>query len=280
MKTDISKLTIFFCIGCQKSGTTLLARVLDQHPNIACIWESYALVPQGKPSIMNPNSDAWKKHGFNEEEVLRWNSIWRKKPTFLDRTIRRLSGRNILKERQFRSTMSSAFSIFSEHCNAHVVGDKWPGYINHINILTNVFPNAKFIYNVRDPRGIWNSAQSFKGRKKGDKILAEMLQKDRIISPYLNQPNFFYLRYEDLIFQPELTCKNLYQFLGCDFSKDYLTYNQKFDPLPQRWGWVPEAREQFNHQYAIKWKEEMEPAQIAKVNQIAGWFINKYHYDE
>ena len=42
---------IFFCIGCQKTGTTLLARVLDQHPRIACVWESYALRPEAAPSI-------------------------------------------------------------------------------------------------------------------------------------------------------------------------------------------------------------------------------------
>jgi hypothetical protein len=280
MNLDTSHLTIFFCIGCQKSGTTLLARVLDQHPKIACIWESYALRPQRECSIMNLNSDAWQKNGFDKDEVAKWSYTWEEKPNIFYKFIRRLSGRDLVRERQFYDTMSSAFLSFSERCNATVVGDKWPMYIDHIDTVVQAFPKARFIYNVRDPRGIWNSAQRFKGRNRGDEILQEMLKKDRIISPYLNYPNFFTLRYEDLLFQTELTVKQLYQFLGCDFSEKYLVYDPQLDPLPKRWGWVPEAHEQFNAKHAVKWKDEMTFDEIKRVNQISDWFIKKYHYEE
>ena len=63
------QVTFFFCIGVPKTGTTLLARLLDQHPDIACMWESYAFHPRSRASLFNPTSDKWKQHGFDREQV-------------------------------------------------------------------------------------------------------------------------------------------------------------------------------------------------------------------
>ncbi|NEP00703.1 MAG: sulfotransferase [Symploca sp. SIO2E9] len=242
MKINVPKLTFFFCIGCQKSGTTLLARVLDQHPKIACIWESYALQYNSYNSIINPASDSWKKHGFQEENVQAWARVWANNPkNFAFRVLRKLTGYDYFRIINFRQTMSEALLDFARRCNATVVGDKWPWYINHIDVVTEAFPDAKFIYNVRDPRGIWNSAQRFKERQRGDEILREMLDKDRQISPYLHRDNFITIRYEDLLYNQAETCKRLYHFLGCEFSNDYLFYKRQADPYQQRWDWIPEA---------------------------------------
>jgi hypothetical protein len=280
MKTNYQKkeLQFFFCIGCRKSGTTLLAKLLDRHPQIACIWESYALIYNHKSSIMNPDSDAWKKHGFAREKVLRLNQIWVDKPNFYWRFMHKLTGYDYIKENKFRITMSEALTDFAERCNASVVGDKWPWYIDNIELVIKAFPKAKFIYNVRDPRGIWNSAQRFKERQKGDVILQEMLDKDRKISPYLQRSNFITIRYEDLVNNPKETLKQLYQFLGVDCSTQYLVDNQHEDPYPQRWSWIPETSESLNPWHSNKWQEQMNPHDIERVTNLADWFIEKYQY--
>ncbi|GAB4366772.1 MAG: hypothetical protein Kow00121_04440 [Elainellaceae cyanobacterium] len=227
---------------------------------------------------MNPDSDAWKKHGYAEKDVIDWHQTWTRQPNLPFQVIHRLTGRDLTLKSKFHATMSSALTLFAKQCNVNVVGDKWPFYIDYIDTVIKAFPNAKFIYNIRDPRGIWNSAQRFKGRRRGDKILQEMLDKDKRISPYLQKPNFITIRYEDLVYEPVKTCQKLYQFLGCEWSEEYLTYNPQTDPYPQRWDWIPEASEQFNPRHVTKWKEQMEPDQIAKVNQLADWFIKKYQY--
>ncbi|MGC9334374.1 MAG: sulfotransferase family protein, partial [Anaerolineae bacterium] len=204
MPTDATDLVYFFCVGPAKSGTTLLARVLDQHPDVACIWESYAFHPYSRASIFNPASDSWRKHGFDEGNVRRWASIWRAQPrAILRRALRRLTGRTVLATSCYRKTMPEALADFSQRCGARIVGDKWPRYIDHLEDVLAVFPAGKYIYNVRDPRGLWNSAQTFRGRQRGDELLRRMLSEDQRIQPYLERPNFLVFRYEELVRTPQ-----------------------------------------------------------------------------
>jgi hypothetical protein len=280
MSTEVADLRVFFCIGAAKSGTTLLARVLDQHPEVAYIWESYAFHPHSRASLFNPASDSWRKHGFAEADVRRWAAIWRTEPqAILGRASRKLTGRTLLAASCFHRTMPEALTDFARRCCASVVGDKWPWYIDHLDDVLAVLAEAHYIYNVRDPRGLWNSAQRFKGRQRGDELLQRMLDADRRVTPYLDRPNFLTLCYEDLVNEPEVTCRQLFGFLGCDFAREVLFYDPAVDPYPNRWDWVPEAGEQFNPWHARKWLEQMHPDEIERVSDQASWFIEKYGYE-
>jgi len=271
--------TVFFCIGAAKSGTTLLARVLDQHPQIACIWESYAFHPRSQASIFNPASNSWRRHGFAETDVRRWAAIWQAQPqALLRRILRRATGRPFLVVSPFQRTMSEALADFARRCDARVVGDKWPWYADYLPEVLKAFPRAHFIYNVRDPRGLWNSAQRFKGRQRGEELLERMLQQDRRVTPYLERESFCALRYEDLVAEPEETCRQMYAFLGCDYAREYLTYDPATDPYPERWSWVPQASQPFDPQHATKWRMQMTAEEIERVTRRAGWFMDKYEY--
>ncbi len=278
--------TVFFCIGAAKSGTTLLARVLDQHPDVACIWESYAFHPRSRASIFNPASASWRKHGFSETDVRRWAAIWRAEPrSSLRRALRRLTGRTYLAAGCFRRTMPEALADFARRCGAAIVGDKWPWYIDHLEDVLAIFPEARYVYNVRDPRGLWNSAQRFRGRQRGDELLQRMLLAEKRVSPYLDKPNFITLRYEDLVHKPETTCQRIFAFLGCGrtsmvgFSQEHLQDYAANDPYPSRWEWVPEASQPFDPWHAVKWQEQMTRREIELVTGRAGWFIERYDYE-
>ena len=270
----------FFCVGSEKSGTTLLARMLDQHPAVACLWESYAFRPGSRASIFNVDSEKWRRHGFSESDVRRWSRIWNTQPkAFLRKVLGRLTGKSLFITSCFRQTMPPALADFARRCNADVVGDKWPGYIKYLDNLLSVFPQARIIYNVRDPRALWNSAQRFKNRRRGDELLNLMLENDERIRPYLERPNFLTVRYEDLVCETEETVRQMYDFLGCDFSTRHLRYEPQDDPYPDRWSWVPEAGGRIDPSHAFKWKDQLDPAVIARVTAMASSFMNHHGYD-
>ena len=280
LNTRGRNMTVFFCVGSEKSGTTLLARMLDQHPEVACLWESYAFRPGSRASIFNPDSEKWRRHGFSESDVRRWSRIWNAQPhAFFRRTLSRLTRSNFLVDSCFRRTMSSALADFARRCDATVVGDKWPGYIRHLDQLLSACPEARIIYNVRDPRGLWNSAERFKGHCLGDELLGEMLENDERIRPHLERPNFLTVRYEDLVCETEETVRRMYEFLGCDFSTRYLRYDRRGDPYPDRWSWVPEASGRIDPWHAIKWQEQVSPANIERVTAMAASFMDHHGYD-
>ncbi|MAD19721.1 MAG: sulfotransferase [Planctomycetaceae bacterium] len=280
MSTTGRSPTVFFCVGSEKSGTTLLARMLDQHPDIACLWESYAFRPDSRASIFNPASEKWRRHGFSESDVRRWSRIWNAQPqAFFRRNLGRLTGRNFFIDSCFRRTMPSALADFADRCNARVAGDKWPGHIGYLENLLAVFPDARFIYSVRDPRGLWNSAQRFKDRHRGDELLNRMLENDERIGPYLERPSFLTLRYEDLVCRPEDTMERLHGFLGCDRSIRYLPYDPRDDRYPDRWSWVPEASGPIDSSHAFKWKAQLGSSDLERITGMAGGFIDRHGYD-
>jgi hypothetical protein len=280
MKTT-RNINIFFCIGYQKTGTTILARMLDQHPEIACIWESYLLIPWSEGSILNPTGKSARNHGFEADRISEWVKILKgyNPQSFWARAKQKITGKHHLPVAKFREVYLRVFDDFAKRCRAKVVGDKWPWYIDYIETLVKMFPKAKYIYNVRDPRGLWNSAQKFKGRRRGDELLKAMLDRDDRVSKYLDKDNFITIRYEDLICEPENTCKGLYEFLGCDFSQEYLRYNSDEDPYPDRWNWVKEASQPLDLFHIEKWKSMMSKEEINLVTNTAKGFMKKYKYE-
>jgi hypothetical protein len=280
-KTDNTP-SYFFCIGCQKSGTTILARLLDQHPDIACLWEAYFLNPRNESSVFNPESKAWSKHGYSKDDVTQWSSKLKSSNPFSikSRITHKITGQFSFPMQPYKEVITEALNDFASRCNVKVVGDKWPWYIEFLDQMIAAFPGAKYIYTVRDPRGIWNSAQRFKDRNRGDEILNEMLVKDTKISQLLKRDDFYTVRYEDLICKPEETCKELYAFLGCSYSDDYLKYSSENDPYPERWNWVPEASGKLDPEITVKWQKKMTSGEIKKVNSTAGVFIEKYGYEK
>jgi hypothetical protein len=106
-----------------------------------------------------------------------------------------------------------------------------------------------------------------------------MLAQERQVVPYLARENFVTIRYEALVKEPEKVCHQMYEFLGCAFRREYLRYDPKADPYPDRWDWVPEASQQFDPWHAIKWQEQMSSQEIEHVTERAGEFITKYGYE-
>ena len=73
--------------------------------------------------------------------------------------------------------------------------------------------------------------------------------------------------------------RQMYEFLGCDFSTRYLRYEPQDDPYPDRWSWVPEAGGRIDPSHAFKWNERLDPAVIARFTAMASSFMDHHGYD-
>jgi hypothetical protein len=60
----------------------------------------------------------------------------------------------IQDKQSWASIFEFIMRFFTEEYNSEefICGDKSPGYVNHLKLLNNVFPNARFIHIIRDPR--------------------------------------------------------------------------------------------------------------------------------
>jgi hypothetical protein len=271
MKNDA--LRYFFIIGGQKTGTTLLARLLDGQPKISCIWESYALNPLHDTSILNLESHNRVLHGFEYAFISELRTYWKLGTIdyFADAHHRYSA---------FGKTMGPLLADFAARNDSVFVGDKWPWYIRHLDALLTLFPEAKLIHLVRDPRAIWNSAQRFLVRERGDVVLWEILDFEKRLDEYMmDSDRLIRVKYEDLIRNPVHTVSNILKFIGNSTVDGGIARYFDSNISDERWSWVPEANKPIALFHADKWKTQMTASQIDSVTRTSQSFLEKYNYE-
>lgn len=264
---------MYFCIGAAKTGTTILARLLDQQPQVACMWEAYFLRPRHGSSVLNPIGDAWKKHGLAEDQVIKWHHRATERVVRSEREVDAIHDPTAL-----RAIVSEVFDQFAEGTGKETAGDKWPYYSEHLELLVEAFPDARFVYNVRDARAVWNSGQTFRDRHAGDLTLEQMVTADERVRKYLGDERFLVLKYEDLIIDTARTMETLSDFIGFDYHPESLKYNPRLDPLPDRWNWVPTASRDLDPDLTEKWRHEMSDDDQKRVTEACADFLATYGY--
>ncbi len=205
---------LFFIVGCQKSGTTWLQRLLNAHPEIACEGESnlgHSLMQVSKqiPKIFNAGTKQYDpQYNVTEADAL-----------YL-----------------FQTMVGLIFAKWGGDDSIRCVGEKSPDHSQYAAALANVLPGARFIHIVRDPRDVTTSGWHHHVRTK-TKIAADPVNGLRnyvelMASTYWNtyvtgarqvsaidSARYLEIRYEDLNQSPVETTQKLLQFLLVDDSE-------------------------------------------------------------
>jgi hypothetical protein len=135
--------------------------------------------------------------------------------------------------------------LFANRKNKPVMGEKTPGHLRYVTTIMEWFPNAKIIHMLRDPRAIF--ASELRRRKRTHTtpyiylkrinvlyILYILLQTTFLwfegIYRYskhkrLYPENYYLLKFEDLIIDPEKTIRQVCDFLEVEYQDEML--NQK-----------------------------------------------------
>jgi hypothetical protein len=209
-----------FIVGMPRSGTKLVRALLNQHPQINLTLAESHFIPYFVRKFGNPPP-------FRRKEDL--NPFVRElKQTSFYSTMSK-AGYKIEESAFLRDVDCSKWSSVFEHVFRHfgsksgqagpVWGDKTPGYINHLPLLKYLFPNAKFLHVVRDPRDYCLSVR--KSFKKSIYRAAVRWQQGvgrahrygaRLGEDYRE------VRYELLLEQPVATMTEVSAFIGVPYD--------------------------------------------------------------
>lgn len=197
-----------FLVGAERSGTTLLRLMLDAHPSISWLNEFEYSVDK----ITNPNS-------------------WPDLDTFYDY----LSTDRIFHATQFKidkdlsypSLIKSFLDQKRQRDNKNIIGATCHRYYDR---LLRLFPEASFIYLLRDPRDVAKSnikmgwaGNVWKGIDRW--ITAEKLWEE--VKSQLANNAYIEVKYEDLIFSTEKILALICSFIGVPYMQDMLSYPEK-----------------------------------------------------
>ena len=133
----------FFLIGPLRTGSSLLARCIDDHPDAICLCESEINRTLFAPYAVAHHVARMEAHGLGSQAVLEL-----------------LNGRRQDSVGDWRSWYSAVRPLVSERYgkpNVRALGDKSPDFFTAPALVEAIARSELLFYTVRDPRAILRS---------------------------------------------------------------------------------------------------------------------------
>ena len=206
-----------FVVGCQRSGTSLLRRILDSHPSIACPPESKFILPLEALIHDSQALQALASMGFAREEVMR----------------------------RLRSFVASFFQDYALAKGKERWADKTPNYVDCLPFLDELFSGeARYIVIVRHPFDVCLSFEH--AAKKSGRPMKAIRSHIAVADDFRAGACAFWnaqnlkisafvptvadrvlsVDYELLTSQPEPVLRRIFAFLDAPWSPVVLDYGQ------------------------------------------------------
>jgi hypothetical protein len=275
-----------FLVGCPRSGTTLLQRMVNAHSRIAITPESQWL-PRFYAKRTGLTPDGW----VTGELVARLLEHGRFCQLGLSRVEleRLLSGAGQLSYARF---VSAILDLYGKLTSKPFVGDKTPGYVRKIRILHELWPAAKFVHLIRDGRDVCLSSINWQrkaARMAGlyptwsdEPVLSaawwwtDHVRRGRQRGLPLGPGLYFELRYEALVSNPANECARLCSFLGVEFEETMLLFHQgrtiAQPGLSPKHAWLPITPG------LRDWRTQMPKEDVERFEAAAGDLLDELGY--
>ena len=227
-----------FIVGCPRSGTTLLQRIVNAHPQIAITPESH-WIPHlyEKPWALSPE-------GLIEHKLVRELGAH---PKFARLGISRQELKRLEKLARngqpltYSRLVTTLLDLYGKAHGKPLVGDKTPDYVRRISTLHGLWPEARFVHVIRDGRDVCLSMREWPKvhPKPGDFMTWKEdpvstvawwwgfnVRLGRDAGRSLGSGLYYELRYEALVARPQEQCELLCAFLGVPFNEAMLRFHE------------------------------------------------------
>lgn len=260
MTRPIETVSPIFIGGQRRSGTSLFRVLLNRHHRIACGPEPKVL--------QDPRLAEWHERLAGEWE---------------ERIDRHGFTRDII-DRCVAALVSELFTGYARREGKERWAEKSPGNILAIDYLFRLFPRAKFIHVIRDPRDTYCSIRE---RARCDRPDWEKFHPSRAArdwraaivagQPWRERPDrYLEIRYEVLVQDTERYLRSVMRFL-----------NEPWDPgLLDSEADNAEARQDqqvrrgpITGQSVGRWRTELSGIEVKKIERVAGGLMDELGYD-
>jgi hypothetical protein len=236
-----------FVVGCPRSGTTLLQRMLDANPLLAVSNDPHFIpfapgVLDGRDPPVTPQLVDW---------LLSY-------PTFarlgLDEPTVRSAAASAATYRQL---VAALYDAFGRVRGKLLAGEKTPRYVRYLPLLHSLFPGTRVVHLVRDGRDValstleWARPDRGPGRFRlwqDDPIAVSALSWRWHVTTGMRDGArlgelYCEVRYEDVVARPERALRRLSARVGLPFADTMLSFHvdrRREDPgLSAKAAWLP-----------------------------------------
>ena len=265
----------FFIIGNSRSGTTLVARVLKRHPDVCVLNETHFMEEFiYEREHFEKLSEKKIREVINRLILIQEKDYYRKSryeeyPEETDKIFFSFMSSN---GNSFGKLIGAFFDYEAKKHGRKLVGDQTPRHVFYVAELHRMFPHAKFIHMIRDPRAVllsqkrkWKAGIRWKQPRfeilrtflNYHPVTTSVIWKKAVTaglqsSKILPRDKIITVRFEDFVESPEKYIRDLCTFLEVEFRDDMLDVGVELSATKSY-----EGRKGIQKAVAERWKSDL-----------------------
>ena len=287
-----------FIVGCGRSGTSLLAKILGNHKNIYWIENETHFFRDIKPKVYSicnyyERQKDFKKLALSILTIFQegiWNTYSNiQNGNFSMETVQEYN--EIKKMNEFREfyNKTDVFNLCVNFLTIRKNKNRWleksPGHIRTVSQILKAYPQAKIITVYRDPRAVycsWKYSDFFKDSAMKNIIVFILIWTTAVkIGKSLSKElptQYHQLRYEDLITDPQKNIKAICSFINESYQAAMLenieVLNSSFEIDNQKIGICKDLTT------TKKWKELLTVSEIIFIDLLTKKYRLLFNYTD
>lgn len=275
-----------FVVGCPRSGTTLLQRMLDSHPQLAVANDCHFItrgLEKFAPELLAA-AVGGKNPGLSPGLLAAVRSYHRfARLGVPEDRVDEISG----KARTYAGFVSALYAEYAAMQGKALAGEKTPDYVRHIPLLSGLFPKARFLHIIRDGRDVALSLRDWAHENKGPGRLSRWRQDPIAVSAlwwqwqvecgrkagrHLGDQRYLEVQYQALVTEPEGELRRVANFLELPFSERMLEFHtgrrKAQGQLSAKSAWLPATSGLRN------WRSDLTAKEIALFEALSGSLLD------
>jgi hypothetical protein len=250
--------------------------MLDAHSEIAILPETWWFMVLDRLGCLEEFSDPWQTALFFRE-------VWQNLKSYRDPAARIVAGQASKQPRFVGPTVRVLEKLgraYASERHASIWGEKTPGHALWLPQIRDLFPRARMLFMVRDPRDVLVSYDDRWDR--GCRDTGYLISTSALLKYYLvrllHQTAFppeqvHWVTYESLTARPAAELEQICGFLGVNFEPSMLAFHQRHQNLEED---MAEGRHHSllskpaTTEHIGRYQNAFSPAQIALVERLLG----------
>jgi hypothetical protein len=273
----------FFLVGNPRSGTKMLRELLNRSPEVWISAVESHFIPRLTRDLARYGN--FQDHANFERLAAALRSTraswhWSQRGVHIDSDrwyglCRAYDWPSVL-EALFRCVYEQEIPAPRRSWESILWGDKTPAYLTELPLLAELYPRARFVHLVRDPRDCalssldaWGSTPVRTAQEWADRV-----RTCRAAGVRLGPERFHELRYEDLLTDLRGRLADVFAFLGVPTPADA----GRFLRVPENLG-AARGQEQVVAANRQKWRSRMPPALRRRIEGVTGDLLDSLGYE-
>jgi omega-hydroxy-beta-dihydromenaquinone-9 sulfotransferase len=289
--------TFIFIVGNSRSGTTMMLRIFNNHPQLMVLNELHFFEQLWTPSDQDKIITKEQAVVLAEKLLLRQRKGYN--TGFSDYTIFSDEANTLVQEMGTTDyTAEGVFTFFAEREVAlngkSIVCEKTPQNVFYLKEIFDHYPNARIINMVRDPRAVMLSQKNkWKRRKLGgwyitrrEAIRLRINYHPITLSKLWNaaigaalkfkdDKRMLTVIFEELLEQPEAVIHKICDHIGVAFNPEMLQITQESSSIE-----MDSEEKGFKKERAVNWRKGgLNETEIWWCQQISGKYMQQFGFE-